>query len=324
MSVAQWINRAVAAVVLAALPATGALAQPYPSRPIQLYVPVSPGGFSDTIARVSSQKVSESLGVPIVIVNQAAGGGVLAAAQVAKAAPNGYTLMLAIPGTHVMNIGLRDKLPYDPVKDFEPVALLAIAANVLVASPNAPFDTVEGFIKYAKDNPGKLFYGSTGVGSTPHLAMELLKARAGIDVTHVPYASSPLALTALSRHDVQVMFDNLTFELPYIKAGTTKALAVTTRSRSAQVPELATIAESALPGFTAETWFGIVAPAGTPKDIVDRLGAEFQLAMKSEEVKSRLVGAVLGGESPQQFSLFMEQEREKWVPLIRRLGIRVE
>ena len=314
----------MAVIVLAGAPVTVSVAQPSPNRPIQLYVPVAPGGFSDTLARIVSQKFTESVGTPMVVVNQAAGGGLLAASQVAKAAPNGYTLMLAIPGTHVINIGLRDKLPYDPVKDFEPVALLAIVANVLVMNPASPFDSMEGFIKYAKEHPGKLFYGSTGVGSTPHLSMELLKLRAGIDVTHVPFAGSALALTALTRGDTQVMFDNLTFQIPYIKAGTTKPLAVTTRTRSPLMPDLPTVAEAGSPGFSAETWFGIVAPAGTPRDIIDKLAAEFQQALKSDDVKSRLAGAQLGGESPQQFGAFMEQEREKWVPLIRRLGIKAE
>lgn len=298
--------------------------QSYPNRPIQFYVPVAAGGFSDTLGRLSSQRVSDSIGVPVVVVNQPSGGGILAATQVAKAAPNGYTLMLAIPGTHVMNIGLRERLPYDPVKDFEPVALLAITPNVLVANPSVPFDTIESFIGYARQNPGKLFFASTGVGSTTHLAMELLKVRAGIDITHVPYASSPLSLTALARGEVQVMFDNLTFQLPHIKAGTTKALAVTTKARSSLMPTLPTIGESAIPGFTAETWFGVVAPANTPKIIVDRLSMEFQNAVKSDEIKNRLLGIQLGDGTPQQFATFLEQEREKWVPLIRRLGIKVD
>jgi tripartite-type tricarboxylate transporter receptor subunit TctC len=310
-------------LILALTSANGALAQAFPERPIQLYVPVGAGGFTDTLGRIVSEKASESLGQPIVIVNNAAGGGILAASQVAKAAPNGYTLMLAIPGTHVMNIGLRDKLPYDPVKDFEAVALLARTTNVLVASPNAPFNTLEGFIKYAKANPGKVFYGSTGVGSTPHLAMELLKARAGINVEHVPYASSPLALTALTRGDIQVMFDNLTFQLPQIKAGTTRALAVGSDTRNGLLADVPTVAE-AVRGFNADTWYGVVAPAGTPNDVIAKLSASYQKALGNEDVRKRLAGADLPGGSPQQFDAFLAGERDKWVPLIRKLGIRVE
>jgi tripartite-type tricarboxylate transporter receptor subunit TctC len=319
------VSRALSAAAVAAFAAVAsvALAQPFPDRPIQLYVPVGAGGFTDTLGRSVAQKVSETLGQPVVVVNNAAGGGIAAAQQVARATPNGYTLMLAIPGTHVMNIGLRDKLPYDPVKDFDPVALLAKNTNIVVASPSAPFDTIEGFIQYAKEHPGKLFYGSTGVGSTPHLAMELLKARAGIDVTHVPFASSPQALTALQRGDVQVMFDNLTFQLPHIKAGAVKAIAGGSPKRNALLPNVPAVAE-AVPGFDADTWYGVVTPAGTAKDVVQKLAGAIQQALKSEDVRKRLEGAELGGESPEQFAAFLHHEREKWVPLIKRLGIRAE
>lgn len=316
-----WLCAARAACATLAFAAIGAFAQSFPDKPVQLVVPVGAGGFTDTLGRTVSQKAAETLGQPIVILNNAAGGGIAAAAQVARAAPSGYTLMLAIPGTHVMNIGLRDSLPYDPVKDFVPVQLLARTTNVLVASPNAPFGTLDELIKYAKANPGKVFYGSTGVGSTPHLAMELLKSRAGIEAEHVPYQSSPLAMTALARGDIQVMFDNLTFQLPQIKSGATKAIAVGSDGRSALLPNVPTVAE-AVPGFNADTWYGIVAPAGTPKDVVDKLAAEYQKALAQDDVRAKLQGADLSGMPPAPFEAFLLKEREKWVPLIRKLGIK--
>ncbi len=300
-----------------------AKADTFPDRPIQFIVPVAPGGFSDVLARVTSQYVSASIGKPVVVINMPAGGGIQAAARVAQSPADGYTIMLGIPGTHVMNIGLRPKLQYK-ASDFDSVVLLSKTPNVLVHSPTVRFDSVEGLMRYVKENPGKIFYGSTGMGGTPHLAMELWKEQAGLAMTHVPYAGSALALTALIRGDVQIMIDNLVFQAPHIKAGKSKALAVLTPVRSQIMPEIPTMAEKALPGFTAETWFGIFAAAGTPRPIVERLAEEFSKALKLPEVAAALAGAELIGGTPSQFDSYLDGERKKWLPLIERAGIRAE
>ncbi len=263
----RQISQALCAGTLAALvgllPACGH-AQAYPTRPIRLVVPFPPGGSLDVVARAIGQKLGAAWGQPVVIDNRPGAGGNIGADLVAKSAADGYTILEGALSTHAVNVSLYRKLPYDPIKDFAPITLVAITPNVLVLNRAFPVNSVPELIAYAKAHPGALSFGSGSNGSAGHLAGELFKAEAGIDMVHVPYKGAAPALQALLAGDTQLMFDNLANSMPQLKAGKLKALAVTTARRSALAPELPTLAESGLPGFDIYTWWGFLAPAGTP------------------------------------------------------------
>jgi len=320
------ILRHAALFVVLAMTAADALAQPYPSKPIRLVVPFPAGGTTDILAREVGQRLALSLGQPVVIDNRPGAAGNIGSELVAKSAPDGYTLLMATVGTHAINPNLYARMPYDHVKDFVPVVLVAGVPNVLEVTPSLPVNSVADLIKLAKEKPGKINFASSGSGTSIHLSGELFKTMAGVDMTHVPYKGSAMAITDLIGGQVQVMFDNLPSSLPQIKAGKLRAIAVTSAQRAPALPDVPTIAESGLPGFEATSWFGLVAPAGTPSSIVGRINADVNQWLQSPEAKEKLLaqGAVAAGGSPEQFAAYIHTETEKWARVVKASGAKVD
>ena len=309
---------------LAAAPMAGA--QAYPAKPIRIVVPFPPGGATDILARAVAQKLTDAWGQAVVVDNRPGAGGNIGSELVAKAAPDGYTLEMGTVGTHAINASLYAKMPYDHVKDFAPVILVAGVPNVLVVNPSLPVSSVQELIAYAKANPGKLNFASSGNGTSIHLAGELFKVMAGVQMTHIPYKGSAPALQDLIGGQVQLMFDNLPPSLPHIKAGKLRALAVTSATRSSALPDTPTIAESGLPGFEASSWFGVLAPAGTPPAIIARLNAEIGAWLASAEAKEKMLalGANIGGGSPEDFARHIAAETAKWQKVVKASGAKVD
>ena len=301
-------------------------AQDYPAKPVRWVVPFPAGGPLDIVARVIGVRLSETWGQPVIVDNRPGAGGNIGAEVVAKSAPDGYTIVMGALSTHAVNVSLFRKLPYDPVRDFAPVTLISEVPNVLVVNPAVPAKTVAEFIAYARANPGKLNFASGSTGSAGHLAGELFKTMARVDMTHVPYKGAAPAVTDLLAGQVQLMFDNLASALPNIRAGRLRALAVTTKKRSAFVPELPTIAESGLPGFDVSTWFGVMAPAATPRPIVNRLHDGIVRALAQPDVEERLaaMGAEPVGDTPEQFGAFVKSEIAKYAKVVKDSGARVD
>jgi tripartite-type tricarboxylate transporter receptor subunit TctC len=315
--------------VTAALVASSAVfaqAQPYPAKAIRFVVPYPAGGPLDTVARLLGQKVAESTKQPVIVDNKPGAGGNIGADAVAKAPPDGYTILMGAVATHAINPTLYASIPYDPIRDFAPVTQVASTPNVLVVHPSIPASSVKEFIAYARANPGKLNFGSGSTGSAGHLAGELFKTMAGIDMTHVPYKGAAPAMQDLIGGQIQLMFDNLASSLAQVRAGKVKALAVTTAKRSALAPELPTIAESGLPGFDINTWFGIFVPAATPREIVERLRAEFTRALAGPDVRERMLnlGAEPVGSTPEEFGAYIRSEAAKYARVIKASGARAD
>ncbi|HWH41018.1 MAG TPA: tripartite tricarboxylate transporter substrate binding protein [Usitatibacter sp.] len=303
-----------------------ARADDYPSKPIRFVVPYPAGGPLDTVARLLGQKVSESMKQPIIVDNRPGAGGNIGADFVAKAAPDGYTILMGAVATHAINPTLYSHIPYDPMADFMPVTQVASTPNVLVVNPSLPAKNVREFIAYAKANPGKLNFGSGSTGSAGHLAGELFKTMAGVDMTHVPYKGAGPAMQDLVAGQIQLMFDNLASSLGQIRAGKVRALAVTTAKRTSLAPDLPTIAESGLPGFDINTWFGVFVPAKTPQPIVDRLHAEFTRALAMPDVRQKMVdlGAEPVGSTPAEFAALIRSEKDKYARVIKASGAKVD
>ena len=291
--------------------ATVASAQGYPNRTIRLVVPFPAAGTTDILARAAAQKLTEAFGQSVVVDNRPGAAGNIGSDLVAKSAPDGYTLLMGTVGTHAINPSLYSKMPYDHVKDFVPVVLVAGVPNVLVVNPALPVNSVADLIKLAKDKPGQINFASSGSGTSIHLSGELFKTMAGVDITHIPYKGSSPALTDLVGGQVQIMFDNLPSALPQIKAGKLRAIAVTSLKRAPVLPDVPTISESGLPGFEASSWFGVLAPAGTPAPIVARINAEVNKWLQSAEAREKLLsqGAEAAGGSPEQFGRASCRER---------------
>ena len=310
------------AMLLAIVLPIASFAQAYPAKPIRFVVPYPAGGPLDTVARLLGQKVSESVKQPVVVENRPGAGGNIGADHVAKSAPDGYTLLMGAVATHAINPSLYKQIPYDPVRDFVAVTMIASTPNVLVVHPSVPASSVREFIAHAKANPGKLNFGSGSTGSAGHLAGELFKAMAGVDMTHIPYKGAAPAMQDLIAGRLQLMFDNLASANTQVKAEKVKALAVTTARRSALAPDLPTVAESGLPGFDISTWFGLFVPARTPPDVVARLHAEFTRALAAPEVRERIVnlGAEPVGNRPEEFAQFIRAEAEKYARVIKASG----
>jgi len=313
---------ALAAMVVCAAPALG---QAYPTKPIRIVAPSTPGDAPDVIARLVADKLSVALGQQVVVDNKPGAGGVVGSESVAKSAPDGYTLIMGNAGSHGINAAVYSRLPYDIQRDFAPVSQVAIAPNVMVINPSVPANSVAEFLAYAKSQPGKLSYASGGNGSSAHMSMELFKSMAGIDVQHIPYKGSSPALTDLIGGQVAVFIGNMPPTVPHIKSGKLRALAVTTRTRSALMPELPTIADT-LPGYETVAWFGVLAPAGTPPEIVNRLSVEIGRIARSPEMREKLVamGAEPVGGTPEEFKAVIDRDIAKWKPLAQKVGIKVD
>jgi tripartite-type tricarboxylate transporter receptor subunit TctC len=306
--------------------AIGAAAQGYPTRPIRLVVPFPAAGTTDILARAAAQKLTEAFGQAVVVDNRPGAGGNIGSDLVAKSAPDGYTLLMGTVGTHAINPSLYSKMPYDHIKDFVPVVLVAGVPNVLVVNPALPVNSVADLIKLAKDKPGTINFASSGSGTSIHLSGELFKTMAGVDMMHVPYKGSSPALTDLIGGQVQIMFDNLPSSLPQIKGGKLRAVAVTSMKRAPALPDVPTINESGLPGFEASSWFGILAPAGTPAPIVARINAEVNKWLQSADAREKLLGqgAEAAGGSPEQFAAYIRSETEKWAKVVKASGAKVD
>jgi tripartite-type tricarboxylate transporter receptor subunit TctC len=317
----QWTLGAMFACI-----ALGAFAQSYPSRPIRLVVPFPAGGTTDILAREAAQKLTEALGQAVVVDNRPGAAGNIGSDLVAKSAPDGYTLLMGTVGTHAINPSLYSKMPYDHVKDFAPVVLVAGVPNVLVVNPTLPVNSVADLIKLAKDKPGQINFASSGSGTSIHLSGELFKTMAGVDMTHVPYKGSSPALTDLIGGQVQIMFDNLPSALPQIKGGRLRAIAVTSLKRAPVLPDIPTINESGLPGFEASSWFGVLAPAGTPAAIVARINTEVNKWLQSADAREKLLGqgAEAAGGSPEQFANHIRAESAKWAKVVKASGAKVD
>ena len=306
--------------------ATSASAQNYPNKPIRLVVPFPPGGTTDILARQVGERLAATLGQPVVIDNRPGAAGNVGSEIVAKSAPDGYTLLLCTVSSHAINPGLYSKLPYDHIKDFAPIVLVARVPNVLEVTPSLPVNTVGDLIKLAKERPGQLNFASSGSGTSIHLSGELFKTMAGVDMVHVPYKGSAPALVDLVSGQVQLMFDNLPSSIAQIRGGKLRAIAVTSAQRAPALPDIPTIAESGLPGFEATSWFGVLAPAGTPAEIVKRLNAEIDKWLQSPEAKEKLLaqGAVAAGGSAEEFAAYIRAETEKWAKVIKASGAKVD
>lgn len=301
-------------------------AQTYPAKPIRMVIPFPAGGTTDITARIAAQKLSEALGQQVVPDNRPGASGNIGAEQVAKAAPDGYTLVTLPGSTLTIHPALYPKLPFDPLKDFAPVTILAAVPNLLVVHPSLPVRNVKELIALAKSRPGQLNYASTGAGQSTHLSMELLKTMSATTITHVPYKGSAPALTDMLGGHVPMMFDNMPSVLPHVKAAKLRAIGVSTMKRAPVAPDIPTVAESGLPGFEVSVWFSVLAPANTPRDIVDRLNRVLVKALHSADVRERLAtqGAEAIGNTPEDFIAVMKRDLTKWAKVVKDARITLE
>jgi tripartite-type tricarboxylate transporter receptor subunit TctC len=317
----QWM---LCAALVAAASAPAA-AQEYPVRPIRIVVAYTPAGATDILARAVGQKMSENWGQPVIIDNRPGAAGNIGTEIAAKSAPDGYTLLMATAGTHGINPGLYRKLNWEP-KEFTGVSLVAMVPNILVVNNALPVKNVKELIAYAKANPGKLSYGSPGLGSTAHLSMELFKSMTGTNMIHVPYKGSAGVMADVISGQIALTMDNIPPYLPQVKAGKLRALAVSPSKRTPAAPEIPTVAEAGVPGYDSGAWFGLVAPAGTPKPVVDKLAHETQRILKLPDVRERIgaLGAEVVGDAPEEFNAFMKSELAKWAKVIKDANVELQ
>ena len=305
--------------------AAPAFAQEYPSRPIRVIVPFPAGQASDVIARTVGERLSKAIGQPVVVENRPGAGGNIGSDAGAKAAPDGYTLTMATAALPISK-NVYKKLPFDPEKDFAPITLMTVTPLVLITRPDMPVSNVPELVALARKSPGKIMFASSGPGTSHQLSGELFKTLAGIDILHVPYKGSAPAHVDLMGGTVDIMFDNIVPVTPHVRSGKLKALAVTTPQRAESLPNVPTMAESGFPNFEAVAWFGLLAPAGTPAPIVERLNREVTGILKSPEVRDRLagMGATVVAGTPQEFGRWMSTEVAKWAPIVKRAQIELE
>jgi len=323
---ARAATRALTALAVSLVLPALAQVENYPSKPIRVVVPFPPGGATDILARAAAQRMQEAWGQSVIVDNRPGAGGNIGSDLVAKSAPDGYTLLMGTVGTHAINPSLYAKMPYDHVKDFAPIILVASVPNVLEVNPSLPVNSVTELIAYAKANPGKLNFASSGNGTSIHLSGELFKTMTGVQMTHVPYKGSAPALADLIGGQVQLMFDNLPPSLAQIKAGKLRALAVTSSTRTAALPDIPTVAEAGVPGFEASSWFGLLAPAATPAPIVAKINAEIAKWLATPEAKEKLLaqGANAAGGTPDDFARHIGAETTKWAKVVKESGAKVD
>ena len=305
--------------------ASGAIAQSYPAKPVRLVVPYAPGGAVDIIARATAQELTKRLGQQIIVDNRTGAGGNIGSDTVAKAPPDGYTLLMASPA-NTINSSLYTKMPYDPLRDLVPIALIGSVPSVMVANPSLPVKDIKQLIALAKAKPGALTYGSGGSGTTEHLAGEMFKSFAGIDLLHVPYKGGAQVMIDLMGGQVALMFSNQLGVLPHIKAGKLKALGVASAGRSAALPDVPTFAEAGFPDFKVSVWWGVMGPAGMPKEIVNQLNREIVAGLASPEMKGRLqtMSAQPIGGTHEQFAAFFAAETKRWAPIVKASGAKAD
>ena len=320
---------AAALLCLTALPA--AAQGTWPTKPVRIVVPFAAGGTTDILARAIAPELSKAFGQQFIVDNRSGAGGNVGSEIVSKSAPDGYTLLMGTVGTHGINRALYEKLPYDPIKDFAPITLVAGVPNVMVMQTEKAralgINTVADFVRYAKAHPGKLNMASSGNGTSIHLAGELFKSMSGTYMVHFPYRGSGPAMLDMVGGTMDVMFDNLPSAMPQIKAGKLKALAVTSAQRSAALPDLPTIEQAAgLKGFDASSWFGLLAPAGTPPDVVNRIHQEVAKALSTPAIKEKMLaqGAIPSGNTPAEFARLIDSEHQKWARVVKVSGAKVD
>jgi len=306
--------------------APGAFAQAFPSKPIKIVVTFPLGGAPDILARLFGGKMQETWGQPVIVDNRPGAGGNIGADYVAKSPADGYTVVMGTVGTHAINASLYSKMPYDPVRDFAPVILVAQTPNLLVVNNNVPAKTVQELISHAKANPGKVFFGSPGIGTSIHVSGELFNTMAGVKTVHVPYKGRQMAIPDLLGGQIQMMFDNMPSALPVAKEGRLRALAVTSAKRHPAAPDIPTMSESGLPGFDATSWFAVYAPAGTPGEVIAKLNAEFNRIMTLADIKEKLAGIgldIVGG-PPEQLAAYTRSELAKWAKVVKDSGAKAD
>ena len=310
--------------LLLALPLHAALAQ-YPNRAVKLIVPFPPAGATDIVGRIVAQKLGERLGQSVVVENKPGAGGAIGSDLVAKSAPDGYTLLMATTSTHSIGPSLQ-KLPYDPIRDFAPITHVANVPNVLVVSPQLPVASVKELVAYAKARPGQLNYASSGIGTIVHLNAELFRMLTGVDMVHVPYKGTALAIPDVANGSIAMLFDSLASVQPHIRSGKVKPLALNAQQRSALLPEVPTFPEAGLAAFDRYTWFGMFAPAGTPKDIVARVQTDVVAALRAADLRERFasVGAEPVGSTPEQFVERILSDTTRWAEVIRAANVKVQ
>lgn len=321
----KTLFRAVAALAVLLACAESALAQNWPNRPIRMIVPYTPGGYTDLMARLVGNKISEALGQPIIFENKPGANAIIGTDVVAKAAPDGYTFGTVI-AAHAVNATLNPKLPYDTLKDFSYVSLMSVAPLIMIAHPSLPANNVQELIALAKAKPGTLNFASSGVGAAAHLTMEMFKSRTGTDMQHIPYKGTAGALQDVIGGRINVMFDVVGPLMPQVRSGLAKAIVVTAKERIPAASDVPTMAEQGVPDFVSGTWAGIIAPAGTPKEIVDRVSAEAKKALADPALQAKLVeqGIVAVGNTPEEFRGFVAEEIARWRKVITDAGIKME
>ncbi len=320
----QYSLLILAGALLLAFVSTDAAAQQYPSKPIRFIIGFTPGGTTDILARVVGQKMTEALGVQVIIDNRPGAAGNIGAELAARSVPDGYTVFMGHIGTLAVNPWLYAKLPYDPIRDFAPITLVAMVPSMLVVNPKVPANSVKELIALAKSRPGFLKYGSTGSGGTPYLAVEYFKLMAGLNIVEIPYKGAAPLTTDLIGGDIALTITGIPALLPHVKSGRLRALAVSSAKRSPAVPDLPTIAEAGLPGYEATAWYGVLAPAGTPREILAKLNAAIVAGIKQPDVAERLAGegAEFVGNMPEEFAAFIKTELARWGEVIKATGVK--
>jgi tripartite-type tricarboxylate transporter receptor subunit TctC len=318
-------RRGLAALAITVALSTSAFAQGWPNKPIRMVVPYTPGGYTDLMARTVGQKISEALGQPIIFENRPGANAIIGTDVVAKSPPDGYTFGTVI-AAHAVNATLNPKLPYDTMKDFTYVSLMSVAPLIIIANDALPANNIKELVALAKAKPGELNFASSGVGAAAHLTMEMFKARMGIDMQHVPYKGTAGALQDTVGGRINVMFDIVGPLMPQVKAGNVKALGLAAREQIPSAPGVPTIIEQGVPDFVSGTWAGIIAPAGTPKEIVDRIAAEAKKALADPAMKAKLAeqGIVAVGNTPDEYRAFVAEEIARWAKVIKDAGIKME